>query len=41
MQYFTLNDKWIKIVTFMSNNGYKQLINCNKRHFLKLIIIQI
>jgi len=41
MQYLTLNDKFINIVTFMSNNGYKQLSICNKRHFQKPNIIQI
>lgn len=40
MQYFTLNDKCIKIVTFMSNNGYKQLINCNKPHFFKKLLFK-
>lgn len=40
MQYFTLNDKSIKIVTFMSNNGYKQLINCNKPHFFKKLLFK-
>ncbi|MDQ0882619.1 hypothetical protein QFZ73_003630 [Peribacillus sp. V2I11] len=40
MQYLTLNDKCIKNVAFMSNNGYKQLLNCNKHHFLKKLLFK-